>query len=100
MTGFEETSLLASASLGEPYSPQLLLLLASELNGVRPGVRGFRKGDLFVNLKERQCQQQSFGKEKCPYLNSPLFSLICSIFDLIPRTSSKTPALRNLHRSC
>ena len=34
------------------------------------------------------------------HLYNPLFSLICSVFEPTPRTSSKTPALRNLQRSC
>ena len=38
-------------SLGdEPYSSFTFPRLATELSGVLPGVRGLRKGDLFVSL--------------------------------------------------
>lgn len=96
---------LGLVSFGEPHSSFVFPLLTTELSGVLPGVRGLRKGDLFVNLEVYRVLEliQSFEYfciSQVYYLYSPLFSLKCSTLVSLPRTSSNTPALRNLHNSC
>ena len=44
-------SIFGLVSFGDPHSSLTFPLLATELRGVLPGVRGLRKGDLFVNLE-------------------------------------------------